>query len=220
MPQPAGQLVDQLLRRVRDPGAIGTSREYVRSFLTHAQRIVNLASPGAMQVAEMPTHKGRVIYDWPALPLTRNENRVESWEVARIDAIRDAQGVDLVRVDWRSYARVDRHWIKKVRDRPRFWSRLGRDLLVIWPAPAIDDHVTLVYVQQTADLTSDDMPTEVRDDRIPAILALGEVFILTHRRLYAAAQTATRRLDRELARLPRAGGDGQAPFFSAGSLPP
>lgn len=219
MPQPAGQLIDLLLRRVRDPEHIAITRAYTRTLLSEAQRLVNLASPGVLQVADMPTNRGRVVYDWASQPLTRNDDVIESGEVARIDAIRDNQGVDLVRVDWRSYARVDRHWIKKTRDRPRFWSRLGRDLVVIWPAPARDSTVTLVYVKLTDNLTSDDMTTEVRDDRLPAVLALAEAFILTHRRLYAAAQTALMRLDRELLRLPTARGDGQAVFFNSGGTP-
>lgn len=217
MSMPAGQLTDLLLQRVRDPWGIATSRAFVRTMLTHAQRIVNLGRPGVLDVAAMETHAGRTVYDWPKVGLTSGSDAVDARDVARIDAVRTPEGLDLDGpIDWRTFAKADRDWVKRTAQRHRFWSRLGRDIIILSPARDTDGAVTLVYVKHCQALTSDDSLTEVRDDRLPAVLALGEALILIHRRLFAPAGTALQRLDAELLRLPVAGGAGQAGFGTGG----
>lgn len=216
MAQPAGQLVDQLLARTRDPWGIATTRTFVRELLTHAQWMVNLASPSVIDTCVMPTHRMRVLYDLATVGLTQGDVPVARDDVMRVEAVRDDQDKDLVMVEWRSYAHRDQGWVRHVAGQHRLWSRLGRDIIALYPARDIDSAVSLLYVKRTAHLTSDDITTEVRDDRLPAVLALAEGLLLTHRRLYPPAISALNTLERLLARLPRAGGHSQAGFGSGG----
>lgn len=215
MPVPAGQLVDLVLRRVRDPWGIATSRAFIRELLTHAQWMVNLASPSVLDVARMETHRTRVIYDLPTIGLTRGDLPVPLADVMRVDRIQRRDGVDLVRLDWMAYAREDAGWMRRTATDHAFWSRLGRDLLVLYPAREDDDAVTLIYVKRTAPFSSDDIVSELRDDRLPAMLALTESLILLHRRLYPAALSAMQTMDAILARLPQAGGTADLGGLSA-----
>lgn len=208
-----GPAVDTILQRVRDPAGLAHPRAFVRGLLTHAQRLVNLASPGALEEALLPTQPFRCIYDF--VGLTQSGVAVDPTQVARVEAVRLDESSDLPLVGWETLAQVDRRWPRKVAGYPRVWSRCGRDLVIIWPARPTPSSVILVYTKLTAVLAADADVFELRADRLPCVLALTEALLLLRLRRFDAVPEAITRFQSVLAALPAAGGSGVADFVVA-----
>lgn len=205
-----GQCVDIVLRRVRDPLGTAHPRADVRALLTDAQRCVNLAVPGTLAAATLPTQPERVLYDFADLTDATTGDPVPPTVVARVERITRPDGVELIPVPWRSFGRCDPHWLRRIGGPFQLWARLGRDLVICHPAQKDPGTLTLTYVPLLPALASDDDTLALREDRTPAVLALTEALLLAQRRHWAPMRTALATLRTELARLPRTAGVGQA----------
>lgn len=203
-----GPAVDTVLQRVRDPAGLAHPRSFVRTLLTHAQRIVNLARPGALDEAVLPTQPNRCVYDF--VGLTQSGVPVDGSAVARVEGVKLDESENLRMVDWDTLAHVDRNWPRKVAGRPRVWARCGRDLVIVWPARPDTSTVTLVYTKLTAVLASDADAFELRADRLPSVLALTEALLLLRLRRFDAVPAAIAQFQALLDALPTAGGSGVA----------
>lgn len=205
-----GPAVDTVLERVRDAPGLAHPRAFVRTLLTQAQRVVNLAKPGALEEAVLPLTPTRCVYDFTNL--TRSGVAVDPTEIARVESVRRDEGEDLVAVAWETLAHVDRRWPRKLGGRARVWARCGRDLVIIWPAPADASTVMLVYTKLTAPLAADNEVFELRADRLPVVLALTEALLLLRLRRFDAVPAAVGQFKTLLDALPSAGGTGVADF--------
>ena len=183
MAELAGTLVDTLLRRVRDPSGLAHSRDFARSILSAAQRMVNAHTRSVLETVSFTTTPRQIIY--PILP--------NFPDAVRIEAVRE-DGRDLHRVDWRSLVWVDGPWFRRVDSQFRTFSIIGRDLLVIYPAQEQAVTVDVVYTKLTADLVDNDTATELSDDDLPAVVDLAESLLLLRQRDLERGNDAMKRL--------------------------
>lgn len=157
-----------LLRRVRDPAAIGTSLTQARRAVSEAQRLVNAGA--------------RLVFESVPLTLTPRRNVYSMSTVApsaiRIEAVRhDDETLD--RVELEQLIGYDRQWFRRLGDRPEVWAPIGRELFVVYPGRE-NDEVTLdvVYTKLNADVTSSgSTELDVKDEDVPVVLALAEILL-------------------------------------------
>lgn len=162
----AGPLVDAALARARDPEGLATSRTDTLAFLTHAERFANAITNTVVVVESLTLDPQRLIYPVTALfPAC-----------IRVQSVRDGT-VDLDYLAWRQLVQFDRKWTRRVADRPQAWSVIGRDLLVIYPAPSAARTVNVVYTKLTAALTQDASPLDTPDASLPAVIDLVELLL-------------------------------------------
>jgi len=141
MPYVAGQLVDQLLARVRDTHALGTSRVTCRLLLTHLQRIVNARDGYVVDTLSFPTVPYQQIY--------KVSDPAQAPAALRMLGVQEGAR-DLKKVLWKEFWYFDRAWGRAIGPQFELWSMIGRDLLVLWPSKPAADTVTLVYAKLTA----------------------------------------------------------------------
>ena len=179
MPYVTGELVDQVLHRVRDPQALGTSRATVRLLLTHIQRIVNCHTAYVQEELGFATSPYQQIYRVSDPALAPNALRM----VGVQSGVRN-----LVKVKWPEFWYMDRNWSRAIGSEFQLWSMIGRDLLVIWPAKTTASLVTLVYARLTDDLVDDTVAIEMADDTVPLMIDLVEALICYKQRVYGPIQ--------------------------------
>lgn len=175
MPYVTGQLVDQLLHRVRDPDALGTSRATCRLLLTHLQRILNCKLGFVLDTVTLATVPYQQIY--------KVSDPAQASAAMRLIGVREGTR-DLKRVKWEEFFYFQRKWSRAIGNRFDLWSMIGRDLLVVWPAKEAADSVTLVYAKLTNTLTDDSVAIELPDDTVPLLLDMGEALLCLKKRTY------------------------------------
>lgn len=187
MAEPAGSLVSTLLRRVRDPqGAMHDRVTVARPFLSHAQRLVNAGLRAVIGEAVLVTEPYRLIY--PVAALLPNAVHIES--------VREADR-DLADVTWESLWHTDGSWFRRTGDRFEAFARIGRDLLVVYPAKKVASSITVVYTALTANLTQDSIATDLDDTLHAPMLALAESLLYLRARDFAGLDAALATLMRD-----------------------
>lgn len=211
MAELAATLTDTLLRRVRDPQGLAHSRDFARTCLSHAQRILNAALGVVVESATLATSPTMQVY--PVTSLLPSAARV----LAVLEGTRDlAKLSNHIQLD-----HLDMKWFRAIGSRFEAWCPVGRDLIVIYPAKAMSSSVTVKYAKLTIALTGEGDATELPDEYMEDIITLAEIFLLAKQRDLKAALTALKRLTTELGNemLPfrlHLGGAGEA--VGAGSL--
>jgi len=175
MPYVTGQLVDQLLHRVRDPDALGTSRDFCRLILTHVQRILNCKLGYVVETVALATVPNQQIY--------KVSDPAQATRAMRLVGVQEGTR-DLKKVKWEEFFYLERKWSRAIGNRFDLWSMIGRDLLVIWPAKTTADSVNLVYARLTDVLTDDTVAIELPDDAVPLLLDVSEAMVCLKKRTY------------------------------------
>lgn len=179
----AGTLVNTLLQRVRDPQGAIHSRGTVRTLLSHAQRLINAGLRATIAEATLATEPSRLIY--PISALLPN--------VIHVESVR-ADDRDLADIDWRLLWHIDGTWFRRTGDRFEGFARIGRDLLVLYPAQTVTASVTVIYTALTATLEGDATPTDLDDALHSPMLDLTEALLLLRARDYAILPSALQHL--------------------------
>ena len=129
----AGNLTDNLLRRLRNPDALGYTREFVRRMLSDAQRIVNAETRKTKVTATLTTEPFKQFYKiQELLPTT-----------TRIEKVR-ADGRDLRQTTLRELCNISTKWHRQIGDSFKHFALIGRDLLVVYPAKAVESSVEVI----------------------------------------------------------------------------
>lgn len=179
-PHTAGVLVDELLRRVRDPQATGLSREQALFVLSHAQRVTNAALAQVLSKETITLEPRRLIYQVSELPFGEH--------CVRPVAVK-AGSTTIPPCPWRSLGQTNRRWFRAV-GMPRLWSMIGRDLLVIYPAHGRRLDVEITFVKLTDMLINEDQTPELPDETYTVILDLAEGWVQIRNRLFSSAYAA------------------------------
>jgi uncharacterized protein YcfL len=174
MPFTAGDLVDDILNRVRDPSAGANTRAFVRLILTNVQRLLNAKFGIVLAQTALTTNPSQQVYAITASVAT----------AMRIVGVREDTR-DLVEVAWHTLWYIKRGWIRRIGTAFEVFSLVGRDLLIIYPAKSTAGTVTLVYATLTDDLATDATAIQITDDYVPLLLDWTEVILLLKSRLYA-----------------------------------
>jgi len=157
----AGQQVDIVLRRARDPLGAATPRTKVFDFMARIQAIVNGGLERVIQSAPLTVQ--------PQLPMYPIAGFLPS--ALRIVDIRDASGrsldgpVPLESLKW-----LNMEWFREIGPELRSWCVVGKDLLILRPSLPIQQTVTVFYVAVTATQLDDTMNLQISDDDIQEVL--------------------------------------------------
>jgi hypothetical protein len=185
----ASAAIDILLRRIRDPQAIGTSRADVLTILSHSQRLVNLDARLLMSEAPLTLTKRQVVYELSSV--FSNAGRIEEviFEGRRLDRMSLPQLV--------SY---DRGWFRRTGPYPVAWSPLGRTWIAVYPA-TLDAplSVTIKATLNIPDLASEASELSFADADEAATLDLAELLLLTRIRIIENLKPAVDRFATSLA---------------------
>lgn len=174
-----GPLLDTLLQRVRDPHAIGTSRDLARSLLAQAQRLLNTKDKLVLETVTLDTQARRLIYPIHDLLPTS----------ARVVCVRDDSGNDLdYEMNWHDLSNFKSSWFRDVAPQHKIWSIIGRDLLVVYPARDIDSTVSVVSAKLTDTFNDDSSETEIPESDEPALLDIAELLVSIRNRNLPVAQ--------------------------------
>jgi len=147
-------LITELSRKIRDTTNVGHTRVLVLDVLNRAQRAIN-ARLGLVHTTATFSTTNSPLYDIPTI----------ASDIVRIVAVRDANR-ELDQVDWRDLVHQDYKWLRRRGPEALLFSTIGREVLVIVPAPQIATTLTAVYVQQTANM----------DDGAVTVLAIPDAF--------------------------------------------
>lgn len=191
MAETATNLVIALARRIRDPANTAHPIASVITLLSHIQRVINSAT-GAVKTSATLTLASpypQNLYDTSVSPLTAFD---------RIERV-TYQNDDLERGNWREMHAHDPYWATAAGVLPREWDRIGRGLLVVTPSLVnAGASVVCTGTKALAALTTGASATEMPDNHMPAILAMGEQLLLMRQRLMASVKPSVEQLDKML----------------------
>lgn len=184
-----GPLVDEVLRRARDVGAQGTSREQVRRFLAHAEGLVAIGLHAHIETFTFINTPTRLVYDLAGI-----SPRIGDVLTVRVD------GRYLTKTAFKDFAAQSVSWFRDVGPEFLAWAPLARDLLVLWPGG--NGRLSTITVKATAmPLVPDetyigsDLDTLTVDARWTSyVLDWVEVLMLLRSRRYDALKPALERL--------------------------
>lgn len=181
-----GPIVDQILQRVRDPEGVIASRDFVRSRISDAQRLLNARFGWVLDINPLVTEPLRLFY--PVALLLPEALRV--WYVRQ-------GGRNLAYVPWSTLTHMEQGWPRALGSRYEIWSRIGFDTIVVWPAMSRAETLTVESSRITALLDSDDDDFEIHDDVVPMVVDLATSLVtLKMRQLGPAAEVMNTLLGR------------------------
>lgn len=192
MAESTGTLVDTILGRVRDLGGLATSREVVRLLLSRCQDLANFRLEAAQGQVLLQTQPHQVFYDLPTMTTDDGQS------IIKVTQVRDGDRA-LGRVDWRSFVRHTKDWLRAVGE-PAVFATLGFDLLCIWPAPLQPRTLVVIGTVYTTPLTSEETETDLRDDRLDLVLQLTTALVLLRSRMLDRLPAAIQSIGTELGR--------------------
>lgn len=169
MAKTVGPLVDEVLLRLRDTSAVGTSRAIARRALAYAVGYTALAYNDTLVTFTLTTERERLLYD-----LSETSDRI-----VRVVRVTDTNGHEVplsqtVVID----GLFDPHWFRAQGDQFTHFAQLGKRLLVLWPAVDRAESVTLHCKAFPTIFTADTETVGIEDDLVPQALALAETLLL------------------------------------------
>lgn len=174
-----GPIVDQLLRRARDPEGLATNRDQIHTLLTHTQRYVTLKNHAVVSVLPYTLVKRRVVYDIGEL----------SPDISQVVGVR-LNGEDLTQTAWRALVRQNREWLRATSATPDTWALLGRNLLVIYPGITQAVAVEIVYIPTTPIVDHPDNDLALTDEHVNELLDCTEGLLWIRNRQFGQAGIA------------------------------
>lgn len=193
MAQPIQPLIDELGRRTRDPQFTATSREDVRTLLSQAQQFVAIVTQSVIREEVFNLEPQRAIYEIDAISnefLSNRDDPEGKQEIAKIVGVR-WEDLDLNFSPWEAIAKAyGPNWLREFKRRPRGWGLIGKNLLLIHPAPLNESvPVTLTYVPVTKGWTNEREVDvlELGSDYLPQLMDVAEGLIYLKRRKFEEA---------------------------------
>jgi hypothetical protein len=186
MAQSVGPLVDQLLRRVRDPHGTAHARALVRRFLNYAEGFVGVAEQANLESFTFTTDPLRVLYNCKDVDPTM-----------RILAIRSVMwnGKDLVKTPFGMLGGTSMTWFRDIGQDYLTWSPIGRDLFVLYPAMTKAQTVTVVSLTHVPyPYPNDQALTTIEDHRLSETLDFAEALLLLRLRRLDLLKPALKRV--------------------------
>lgn len=190
MAELASSLVTALGRRIRDPNSTAHASGSVITLLSHIQRCVN-AMTGAVKVSTDVTVSTTSVHAFTDMTSSLTTH-------VRVERVL-YQNDDVLHCAWTKYAHIDPYWTRRAGSRPLMWDMVGRGLFVVTPSlPGLGGTVTALGTKLTTALTIGSSATELPDEHMPAILAMGEQLLLIRQRLLASVKPAVEQFNKIL----------------------
>jgi len=188
---PIGPLISFLLRRVRDPQGLGTTRDLARLALSHSQRVINAKAKYVLTTETLATFEACLIY--PIKALLPNS--------ARIIAVRDDDRDLDYEPQWRNLVNLEGNWFRHVSFQHRIYSMIGRDLLVLYPAKDHDSTVEVVSVKLLPNFASDSSTAEIPNSDEDFLLDIAELILTIKNRNLPVAESMLKSIQGKMALL-------------------
>jgi hypothetical protein len=169
----AGQLTANLLRRLRDPNAVGLSHSFVRSVLSDSQRFVNGLLRRTKTTVTLTTNPNQMFYPYADI----------ASDILRIEFVRESDR-DLKKTTLRELGHVSFKWFRDIGPRFKQFALPGRDLLVVYPARNVTASVDVVYTKLTNAFDDDTIEAELPADEILEATDLAQIIMLVKMRKY------------------------------------
>jgi len=166
-----GPLITDILKNIRDEAGSGSSRTFVRSILSHAQRLVNFIIEDVVSTATLTLERRRLAY--PASQLISDYLKPLSVTY---------EGNDLARGTLKSLAVLDANWPRAVDADPTVYVPIGLDILIIYPGLKLERSVTVTYVTDTQDIVGDSSEMSVSDHAVPLVKDVATALLLLRQR--------------------------------------
>lgn len=208
----ATSMTDEVLARVRDANGLMHTASFVRDRLTDAQRYLNGILGISVNVTAMSLNPGQNVYKLSSsLPLA-----------IRVLGIRGSSSTrelaKLPSID--SLLIYGPRWMRQMAPYLESWTTVGRDVLVVYPAPKESVTIDVYYVNLCAAFTSGATVSEFSAEQCGLIVTLTEALLLLRQRDLESAGRAMERLQQALtpeAELDRLGtaGSTQLPVKAA-----
>ena len=185
----AGPLITDILKNIRDEAGSGSSRTFVRSILSHAQRLVNFIIEDVVKTATLTLEPRRLAYPASQLisdylkPLSITHN-----------------GNDFARGTLGSLSVFDSYWPRAVDSPPSMFIPIGLDVLLIYPASELKTTVDVTYVADTQDIAGDSSEMDVSDHAVPLVKDVATALLLLRQRDFDVLTPILTRLSKRFKR--------------------
>ncbi len=181
MSEAVSAMIDGILRRIRDTGAVSTSRSTVETALSGSQKTVNVGTFGQVQSTPMTTNAEQLIYQIDtSAPLVR---------VGRIVGVQvGPDNEELGFTEWEQLKNLDPEWFRRTGPYFRTWSLIGRDILVVYPALKVASTVGISYVMSPVTITGEAEINQLPNDEIPLMVDVAEAVLKIRTRQLAGVK--------------------------------
>lgn len=180
----AGEVSEQLLRRVREEGGLGTTQDFAIQTLSHCQRIVNAGLRSAVESNTLTTKAKQLIYSY------RDADQLPN--AVDIISIKDGNRTLQRVTSLAELCAYDTNWFRATGKQHDVWLQLGRDLLIIYPAKTADSTLTVNYSLLTEEFVdyakSHNVIFDLPQENVDIALGLSEVILLLRSRMLPEAQ--------------------------------
>jgi hypothetical protein len=161
----AQELITVLSHRVRDPHNTAITVAQWLELLSRTQAIWNAATLRITTDAPITLEPYCVVYPIAALIP----------DAVRLITVRIGDHV-LSPVDYSGLKQMNPQWLRDAAMRPEQWATLGRDLLIVHPAPLQALTLTVTYLKHTAPILDVTTELEMPEHEHPGLLDLTEAF--------------------------------------------
>lgn len=173
----AGVVITKALQRVRDPQGSAHTRVFVRTILSHAQRIINAIFRDVRVTSTFTTEASRLAYPVQS-NLTDNLRIVsithEGSELA-VETLAGLQG-------------SDPSWPRTRGAKIQAFASVGRDLLLLYPALDRNSTVEITSIKDTGLIIGEDSALDLPDERVKTALDFTEILLLIRQRDFDEAE--------------------------------
>lgn len=187
MAETAGNLTSELLIRVRDPQGSIRNRVFARDILDRCQKIINASQALVIASQSFALEQSRLVYDVSGTITDLVEVRAVRWQDRDLD--------ETTLTELKGYSRT---WFRDTADDPLAFARVGRDLLIIYPAPNAVINVDVIYTKLTTDFTAESIAIELSADNVDIMLDLAEIILLMQQRAFTPVADSIRRIGARL----------------------
>lgn len=148
----AGTLIASIARRVRDPNQTAHTAAFTRDILDRMQVVLNAKQNYVFATNTITATQGKTLYSVE----TDIPGAIEVVEVL-------SNGTELDETSWRNLHRVAATYLSDS-GTTGFWAKIGKSLVVLYPAPNNPVSLTFKYVKYTAEITDDNIQLEVTEE--------------------------------------------------------
>lgn len=167
----AGTLIDSIARRVRDANNTAHSRALVRDLLDRVQVTVNARQEYILTETTITATPGQALYNVE----TDLGSSITVTEVS-------IAGRDLDQTTWENLHRISTTYLTDQGSTTGFWAKIGRSLIVLYPAPNYPVDITFTASKRTTELNDDDIPLELRAEDEDILRELTTALLLVRQR--------------------------------------
>ena len=187
-----GPIITKVLQRVRDPQGSAHSRNFVRTILGHAQRVVNSLLGLVLENTNLSVQPGLLVY--PASSSVPNAVNI-------IDVVH--QGRSLHRSDLDKLRGINSNWPRARGAHFDIYAPIGKDLLILYPGIQAQDTVDVHYIKDTGVISKETDTVQIAKDFEPLMEQMAEALLLLKQRDLGEAENAIKQFEARVGEVQR-----------------